>query len=95
MDFETAVRDLTRDVEQAYWELYYAYRDLDVKSRAREASLKTWEYRKRRLDSGLSRPDDEALARQALLYDKLGTREEVLHFDIPVDGAPSPLGRDA
>lgn len=64
VDFETAVRDLTRDVEQAYWELYYAYRDLDVKSRAREASLRTWEYRKSRLDAGLSRPDDEALARQ-------------------------------
>jgi aminoglycoside 3-N-acetyltransferase I len=29
------------------------------------------------------------------LYDKLGTREEVLHFDIPVDGAPRPLRRDA
>jgi outer membrane protein TolC len=64
VDFETAVRDLTREVEQAYWELYYSYRDLDVKSRAREAALSTWEYRKRRLDAGLSRPDDEALARQ-------------------------------
>ncbi len=63
-DFEAAVRDLTRDVEMAYWELYFYYRDLDVKKKARESSLLTWEYTKRRLDSGLSRPDDEALSRQ-------------------------------
>ena len=25
------------------------------------------------------------------LYSKLGTREDVLHFDIPVDGVPRPL----
>jgi outer membrane protein TolC len=63
-DFEAAVRDLTRDVEQAYWELYFAYRDLDVKTAAREAAFLTWEYSKRRADAGLDRPDDEALARQ-------------------------------
>jgi aminoglycoside 3-N-acetyltransferase I len=28
------------------------------------------------------------------LYDRLGTRDEVLHFDIAVDGAPRPPGRD-
>lgn len=70
-DFEAAVRDLTRDVEQAYWELYFAYRDLDVQMRAREAALKTWEYTKRRLDAGLIRPDDEAQSRQQyFLYEQ-------------------------
>ena len=63
-DFEISVRDLVRDVEQAYWELHFAYRDLDTKIAARESSRETWENRKLRFDNGLGRPDDEAQARQ-------------------------------
>ncbi len=63
-DFEAAVRDLVRDVERSYWELYFAYRDLGVKIRAREAARLIWENRKKRVDAGLSRPDDEAQTRQ-------------------------------
>lgn len=63
-DFEISVRDLVRDVERAYWELYFAYRDLDTKLAARESARETWENRKLRFDNGLGRPDDEAQARQ-------------------------------
>ncbi len=63
-DFEVSVRDLVRDVERAYWELYFAYRDLDTKIAARESSRETWENRKLRFDNGIGRPDDEAQARQ-------------------------------
>ena len=63
-DFEASVRDLVRDVERSYWELYFAYRDLDVKLKAREASRLIWDNRKQRVDAGLSRPDDEAQTRQ-------------------------------
>ncbi len=63
-DFEAAVRDLVRDVEFNYWELYFAYRDLATKTRAREAARSTWENRKLRLSGGIDRPDDEAQARQ-------------------------------
>lgn len=41
-DFEAAVRDLVSDVETAYWELYFAYRDLDAKADGRDAALQTW-----------------------------------------------------
>lgn len=41
-EFEANVRDLMRDVEQAYWELYYAYRRLDAVLAGRDASLQTW-----------------------------------------------------
>lgn len=41
-DFEMAVRNLVSDVETAYWELYYAYRDLDAKITARDRALETW-----------------------------------------------------
>jgi outer membrane protein TolC len=41
-DFEAAVRDLVSNVENAYWDLYFAYRDLDAKIAARDAALDTW-----------------------------------------------------
>ena len=63
-DFESAVRDLVRDVEQNYWELYFAYRNLDTQLTARDAAKETWQNRKLRLDNGVGRPDEEAQARQ-------------------------------
>ncbi|MCC6493926.1 MAG: TolC family protein [Pirellulales bacterium] len=42
VDFEAALRDLVSNVENAYWDLYFAYRDLDAKIAARNASLDTW-----------------------------------------------------
>ncbi len=41
-DFEIGVRNFVSDVENAYWDLYYAYRDLDAKIAARDAALETW-----------------------------------------------------
>jgi outer membrane protein TolC len=41
-DFEAAVRDLVSNVENAYWDLYFAYRDLDAKIAARDGALETW-----------------------------------------------------
>lgn len=61
-DFEASVRDLVREVERNYWELYYAYRNLDNLITAKESARKVWE--KRKLRNEIDRPDDEALARQ-------------------------------
>ncbi len=41
-DFEAGVRNLMRDVEDAYWELYFAYRDLDARKIGRDSALETW-----------------------------------------------------
>ena len=41
-DFEIGVRSFVSDVENAYWDLYFAYRDLDAKVGARNAALDTW-----------------------------------------------------
>tara|TARA_R110002095_G_scaffold99107_2_gene87132 strand:+ start:1794 stop:4301 length:2508 start_codon:yes stop_codon:yes gene_type:complete len=41
-EFEISVRDLVSDVENAYWDLYYGYRDLDAKIMARDSALETW-----------------------------------------------------
>ena len=42
VDFEIAVRDLMSNLENTYWDLYYGYRDLDAKMKARDEALKTW-----------------------------------------------------
>jgi outer membrane protein TolC len=41
-DFEVGLRDYVSNVENAYWDLYYAYRDLDAKIKARDIALDTW-----------------------------------------------------
>ena len=41
-DFELGLRDYVSNVESAYWDLYFAYRDLDVKIQARDEALRTW-----------------------------------------------------
>lgn len=43
VDFENGVRNLMRDVEDAYWELYFAYRDLEARKIGRDSALATWQ----------------------------------------------------
>ena len=56
-DFELGIRDFVSDIENAYWDLYYAYRNLDSKLSARDAALKTW----RRVRSLKNRRGGEAV----------------------------------
>ena len=42
VDFRIALRDLVSNVENAYWDLYFAYRDLAAKIEARDGSLEAW-----------------------------------------------------
>lgn len=41
-EFEQGLPDLTSNVENAYWDLYFAYRDLDARIGARNRALDTW-----------------------------------------------------
>ncbi|QDT67549.1 Outer membrane efflux protein [Planctomycetes bacterium MalM25] len=41
-DFEGGVRNVMRDVEQAYWNLYFTYRDLEARKIGRDSALQTW-----------------------------------------------------
>ncbi len=41
-DFEGSVRDLTLSVEDAYWDLYFAYRNLAAQKMGRDSALATW-----------------------------------------------------
>ena len=41
-DFQLGLRNFISNVENAYWELHFAYRDLEAKKQARDRSLDTW-----------------------------------------------------
>lgn len=62
-DFEAGVINLVNDVETAYWELYYAYRNLDALIAGRESALRAWQQASERLKIGLDARDSEAQAR--------------------------------
>src|SRR5262245_61287948 len=50
-DFEMGLRDLVSNVENAYWDLYFAFRDLDAKIQLRNASLESWKIVKALVES--------------------------------------------
>ncbi len=62
-DFELGLRDFISNVENAYWDLYFAYRDLDAKVRARNQALETWR-KVSALVPGRKGAEDEAQARE-------------------------------
>ena len=45
-EFEIGLRDLLSNVENAYWDVYFAYRDLQVKLQARNDALYVLNYGK-------------------------------------------------
>ena len=63
-EFEAAVRNYVNDVTNAYWDLYFAYRDLDARSQAMRRSLEAWNRIKTRADNDLESGAAEALARE-------------------------------
>lgn len=65
-DFEVGIRDLVSNVENAYWDLYFAYRDLDAKIGARDRALEAWRFVKnKQINKDLGgEPDKEGQARE-------------------------------
>lgn len=79
-DFEIGVQNLLSDVENAYWDLYFAYRDLDSKIAARDAALETW----RRIQAA-----NAAGRRGAEAAKEAQAREQYFRFQEEVENALS------
>ena len=79
-EFEIAVRNLVNNVENAYWDLYFAYRDLDAKTKARDATLDTWRRVRALYDAG--RRGGEA-------FKEAQAREQYFRFQEEVENALS------
>lgn len=64
-EFQRAARNLLREAEEAYWNLYLAYRVYDAEIIAQKSSLQTWRLVQERLEQGLQGGGaaDEAQAR--------------------------------
>jgi len=41
-EFEAGVRNLVSDTEQSYWELYFAFRNLEARKAGRDSALEAW-----------------------------------------------------
>lgn len=88
-DFEVNVRNLVSDVENAYWDLYASYRDLEAAKSARDALLLLWRGAYAGLVEKRGTVQDEAQAREQYLsfrsqveenYVVLLTRERNLRY---------------
>lgn len=80
VDFRLGIRDLLSNVTNAYWDLYFAYRDLHAKIEARNRSLTTWRAVHGMMESG--QPGGEA-EREAQF------REQYYRFEEEVKNALS------
>jgi outer membrane protein TolC len=63
-DFEISVRDYVSNVVNVYWDLYYAYRDLDAKRRAMNGALESWRRVKAQVEAQQVSASKEAQARE-------------------------------
>ncbi len=77
-DFEQGIVTFVNDVESAYWELYYAYHNLEAQVAGRNTSLLTWQ-RIKELQKVGARGGDAAAEAQA--------RSQYYNFDVFVKDA--------
>ena len=65
-EFQREIRNYVANVMQAYWDLYFAYRDFAVAQKARDVGYETWKSVESRFESGLpgGEADAEAQARE-------------------------------
>lgn len=77
-DFEAAVRNLLKDVEDLYWELALAYRAYDAEIIARNSNLEVWRFTKNNVESaGRLTAADLAQSEEAF-FDSRSRAEEAL-----------------
>lgn len=67
-DFQLALRNYLSDVENAYWELVFAYRDLEAKKEARDRALATWQLLKARFENDVAGAEADKVAQAEEQY---------------------------
>ncbi len=76
-NFELAVRSSVSDIENAYWDLYLAYRTFDTAVIAHRSARRTWRESRDKMDVGILNPVDELQAKDRL-YETKATVEQSL-----------------
>jgi outer membrane protein TolC len=59
-EFQRNLRDLVADVENAYWDLYFAYRDLEAKIEVRDQAFEVSKEKKAKAQVGIAGDDAQA-----------------------------------
>ncbi len=67
-DFQIALRNYLSNVENSYWELVFAYRDLEAKKSARDRALGTWRRLKEMNDNGITGAEIDKVAQAEEQY---------------------------
>ncbi|MCM2370261.1 TolC family protein [Aporhodopirellula aestuarii] len=76
-EVEQSVSELVRDVAIVYWELFFAYQNLEAKRAALESARQVWEREQQRVAQSVSPADLEALARQQYYSAEAGVRNAI------------------
>ena len=98
-DFEVAVRNLLRDVEEAYWDLYLAYRTYDTNVQARNSFLRSWRFAHANKGVGKFSDLDELQSRQAYFQGRAAVEDSLQNlYNVETQlrrlcGLPSADGR--
>ncbi|RPI88802.1 MAG: TolC family protein [Planctomycetaceae bacterium] len=77
VDFELSVRNMLKDVEDTYWDLYLAYRTYDAAVTARDSFLESWRFASKYRLGGRFSELDEQQSREAY-YDGRSRTENTL-----------------
>ncbi len=87
-EFETQIRDLISDVENAYWDLYFAYRDLEAKIEARNGAYDIW----RNVEANKGEKSAAIIGQAKEQYYRFAADVEDAIFGRPVEGTRTNNG---
>lgn len=91
-EFQAGLRNLVSDVENAYWDLYFAYRDLDARIDARDQTLATWRLTLARAQAGRRGGDEEKQSQALEQYHRFQAEVQTALAGRPGDGARNGNG---
>ena len=74
-NFELSVRRSVRDIENAYWDLYLAYRTFDTSVVAHRSARRTWRESRDKMDVGILDPSEELQAKDRLYETKANVEQ--------------------
>ena len=84
-DFEVQVRNLVRDVEVAYWNLYVAYRNVSTAVIGRNSAIATAKYARLNLDNGVGTKQELAQAEEQYYSFRARLSASLAGSNLPAD----------
>ena len=93
-DTEIQVRNLVRDIEVAYWDLYVAYRNVSTTIIARNSEMATARHAKANFDNGNGNQQELAQAREQYFQFRGQMESALAGSDLPGDDRFGVYGRE-